>query len=292
MSRPTIKGLVMIDGIEIHDHIRGCQNEVFRATVQGESCILRLTDPDHRSRESLDEELRLLRDLEAGTSIPVKSLTFPSGRLIEETQYRGRRFNAVIFPLVEGDSFDISSFARAFEFGALLAELHTALSELSCWYDLIVMENRTETSHLLHGDFNPSNVLSSDGSIIIIDFENVCYSSYEYELANTIYMVLFDARHDPGGFMDSGFIKSFLAGYTRDRSVDFETVRSEVDRRVSKLIGWLDDLTSAPLSISSSPESWKNELESFIQAYRKGTYESVLAVILSSSPQLLDTTNE
>lgn len=270
----------MINGIEIHEHIRRCQNEVFKATVQGESCILRLTDRDHRSREFLDEELRLLRDLEAVTSIAVKPLTFPSGRFIEEAEYRGRFYNVVIFTFIEGSSFDISSYANACDFGALLAELHIALSELSCLYDLNVMENRLETKQLIHGDFNPTNVLFSNCSFIIIDFENSCYASFEYELANTIYMVLFDARNDPGGLLESGFIKGFLAGYTRDRRIDFETVRSEVDRRVSKLEGWLNDLASAPLSISASPESWKNELEDFIHAYQKGKYENVLGGIL------------
>ena len=269
----------MLDGIEILEHIRGCQNEVFKATVQGETCILRLTDPDHRSREALDEELRLLRDLEAVTSIVIKPLTFPSGRLIEETRYEGRFYCAVLFPYIEGASFDISSFAKAFDYGELLAEFHTVLSELSCRYDLYVMENRLKKDQLIHGDFNPTNVLSSDASHTVIDFENACYSSYEYELANSIYMVLFDTRHNPAGLLDSGIIDGFLTGYTQDRRVNFAVVRSEVDRRVSMLKGWLNDPASAPLSISASPEGWKRELENFVQAYRRGMYESILTGI-------------
>lgn len=278
----------MIDGIEIHEHIRTCQNEVFKATLQDKACILRLTDPGHRSLDSLHEESRLLRDLQTVTKITVEPMTFSSGRFIEETRYNGKRYYAVLFTFIEGAPIDICSFTQARRFGILLAELHTALSELNCPYDLPTLQNTLENKQLIHGDFNRTNVLARDESLVIIDFENACFSTYEYELANAIYMAVFDARHNPAVILDTGFIDGFLVGYTRKRSVDLDTVRLEVDRRVSMLKGWIDDSASAPLSVSTSTDSWKKELNDFINAYENGNFASVLAGISSSNKTVLD----
>ena len=272
----------MIDGIEIGERIRMCQNEVFKATRQGEMCILRLTDPKHRSRDDIREELKLLRDLEAVAAIAVTPLTFPSGRLIEETAYRDKRYNAVLFAFIDGVAVEISSFTEASKFGAFLADLHHALAELNCRYDLSVMENPSEEKRLIHGDFNVTNVLSTDEALIAIDFENACYSTYEYELANAIYMKLFNAREEPKTLVNSHFISGFLAGYTRDREVDLKAVRSEVDGRVARLKGWIDELASAPISISTSSKAWKRESRNFVDAYLAGEFEEVVSEIHAS----------
>ena len=279
----------MIDGIEIGDRIRTCQNEVFKAILRGETCILRLTDPGHRSLESIEEEVKLLRNLGSDTEIAAKPVTFPSGKFVESTKYEGKLYGAALFSFIEGTSADIASFALASNFGALLAKLHTALSELNGSYDLPEMHNSSGEKQLIHGDFNRTNVITRQGSFRIIDFENACYSTCEYELANSIYMTLFDARHKPVALLDSRFINGFLEGYTRDKCVDLEAVRSEIDRRVSILGGWIDDLSSAPLSISSASASWKIELNDFFHEYQGGAYEEILSDISSSNRALTDT---
>ena len=74
------------------------------------------------------------------------------------------------------------------------------------------MENVSVNNQLIHGDFSPTNVLATDHSLVVLDFENACYSNYEYEIANSIYMTLFDKRHNLAELLDSGFVRGFLAG--------------------------------------------------------------------------------
>ncbi len=38
----------MIAGLQILDHIRTCQHQVFKASMDGDLVALRLTDPEHR----------------------------------------------------------------------------------------------------------------------------------------------------------------------------------------------------------------------------------------------------
>ena len=55
---PLASKSAMIEGITILEHIRTCQNQVFKAMLDGELCILRLTSTDHRSVDQLRTETR------------------------------------------------------------------------------------------------------------------------------------------------------------------------------------------------------------------------------------------
>lgn len=270
----------MLDSIIIIEHIRTCQNHVFKATLDGETCILRLTDPTHRSVERLQAELDLLTDLHAVTPVTIAPMRFLSGKLIETVVYQGMRYNATLFPFVSGSSTPVQSFVEAYNFGALLVQLHTVLAGLDKQYALPARQHTSDSARqLIHGDFNPSNVLSTSCSCVVIDFEDACYSTYEYELANSIYMKMFDYRHHPMQFRDSEFIHGFLSGYTSVKEIDRQGVRAGVDERVSMLQGWLNKPDSAPLSIASSPESWKQELGDFVLSYTEGAFKAVVHAI-------------
>jgi Ser/Thr protein kinase RdoA (MazF antagonist) len=267
----------MIDGIIILEHIRTCQNHVFKATLDGDTCILRLTDLAHRSVKRLQAEIDLLTDLHLVTTLTIAPMQFLSGKFIETVTYQGMHYNAAIFPFVNGSPSNMKSFAEACYSGALLAQLHTVLAGLDKQYDLPARQHTSDSARqLIHGDFNPTNVLSTNSSSVVIDFEDACYSTYEYELANSIYMTMFDYRHHPIQFRDSEFINGFLSGYTSHKEIDRQGVRAGMDERVAMLQRWLSEPDSAPLSIASSPESWKQELANFVLSYTEGAFRAVV----------------
>lgn len=271
----------MIDGIIILEHIRTCQNHVFKVILNGDTYILRLSEPAHRSVERLQTEINLLTDLQLATTLTIVPMRFPSGKLIDTVTHEGMHYFATIFPFVNGSPSNIKSESSAFYFGSLLAQLHTVLAGLENQYNLPVSQNKSSGKrYLIHGDFNPTNVLTTNTSSTIIDFEDACYSTYEYELANSIYMIMFDYRHNPIQFRDSGFISGFLGGYTDSREIDLQGIRTCMDERVSMLQQWLTEPSSAPLSIASSSESWKQELTNFVMSYLGGAFKSIVDCII------------
>ncbi len=273
----------MIDGLTVGKCLRQVQNLVFHASLNGDKCILRLSDPAHRSLAEIREELKLLGSLQADGRLSVaKPLLFPSGKSLEECFHNGKSYNGVLFSYIDGVEANIYSPQHSFELGMTLAKLHTALSEQITRYDFPVM-NDAVGDQLIHGDFNSSNILVNGNIFSVIDFEDACYSSYEFELANTIYMALFDSRNNVKMFDDSGFIRHFLEGYTEANTVDLEKLRPFIDLRVKKLKSWISDPEIAPIAISSSTESWKQELTKFVFAYEKGTFNRSLKA--ASSPQ-------
>lgn len=79
----------MIDGIIILEHIRTSQNHVFKVILNGDTCILRLSDPAHRSVKRLQEEINLLIDLQLITTLAIAPIRFPSGKFIDTVTHEG-----------------------------------------------------------------------------------------------------------------------------------------------------------------------------------------------------------
>jgi Ser/Thr protein kinase RdoA (MazF antagonist) len=46
-----------------------------------------------------------------------------------------------------------------------------------------------EGDTLCHGDFHPGNIILSNGHAVVIDFMNVCYGDYLYDVARTVFLV-------------------------------------------------------------------------------------------------------
>jgi Ser/Thr protein kinase RdoA (MazF antagonist) len=283
----------MIDGIKIVNLIRTRQNEVFNATLNGNKCILRLTHPMHRERTRIEEELKLLEDLGKAVNYTIRPMAFPSGKFIEEVPYKQTTHYAALFCFIEGTPIDddLFQYKNANRIGTFLANLHGALSSLKISYNLPVMHGAPMEPQLIHGDFNSSNILVNEKNMTLIDFEDACYSSYEYELANSIYMTLFGLRHNHAMLVDTGYIENFLLGYMQQRKVDLKIVRLKIDERVATLNDWVEDKALAPFAIATSTDEWKNELKNFIKAYNNGLFEQSLAEISPSNSALNPSAN-
>lgn len=123
---------------------------------------------------------------------------------------------------------------------------------------------------MLHGDFNASNLRESSGMIRIFDLDDCGYGPPAFDIANALYMVLFDAS-TAGTFKTyENFRRAFLDGYVGAAGPSFppECLDRFIDLRVQALGAWLDDLANAPLGVRFASTAWQATLRSFVASYR------------------------
>jgi hypothetical protein len=110
---------------------------------------------------------------------------------------------AVVYPFVVGETPDICEEADVRRMATTMAGLHRSLQQLDpidlpTVAALAAAEPPTNAAEfgqrqLLHGDFSPANLLFSDRQVRVFDFDDCGYGPIEFEVGNTLYMVLFDA---------------------------------------------------------------------------------------------------
>lgn len=180
------------------------------------------------------------------------------------------------FEYAEGTAPDLADPNDVARMGQALAELHISMSRLQPTPLPPVAPLRTadrderRPEQLLHGDFNSGNLRQSDGAIRIFDFDDCGYGPPSFDVANTLYMVLFDAFVDRDPKAYPLFKEAFVDGYreTADHDLDDIELNEFVDARIAILEHWLDDLTSAPIGIRTATPAWHAVLRSFIDARR------------------------
>jgi Ser/Thr protein kinase RdoA (MazF antagonist) len=269
-----------IAGVECFERLPGQQNLVFGGRVDGASVVVRLTNPQHRTASQIDVELDLLTKLSQTTALVVPPCPFPSGRLVETVRYTGQERLGTLFPYVSGEIFQPASFETAASLGALLAQLHAALASLHPRFDLPVMSQFSNATRLIHGDFNFGNVLKTADGFLVLDFENACYSTYEFDVANCLYMALFDHRNSVQELLETELAPGLMAGYARHATLSLSDVRESVSHRVSMLTGWLEGSDETPLSVSNSSSEWKGTLNAFVEAYGAGHFDAFLRQLM------------
>lgn len=273
-----------IAGVECFERLPSQQNLVFRGRVEGAPVVVRLTSPQHRTASQIDVELDLLTKLSRITALSVTPRPFPSGRLVETVRHAGQERLATLFPYVAGkivaeEIFQPASFETAARLGASLARLHAALASLRPRFDLPVLSGVASGTRLIHGDFNFGNVVETAGGFVVLDFENACYSTHEFEIANCLYMALFHQRDSVQELLRTDLAPGLVAGYAQHAPVSLSDVRESVSHRVSMLAGWLDGSGEAPLAVANSSSEWKGTLNAFVKAYAAGHFDAFLRQI-------------
>jgi len=164
--------------------------------------------------------------------------------------------------------------------GEALARLHTALSDVP-EFDLPPVAALAGTDRavdrtgwqLLHGDFSTKNVLSTSRGLRIIDFDDCGYGPAEYDVANSLYMELFDATVNDRPERYAAFRPAFLSGYRSlsTRNVADAAIDEMIDARVAALDRWLDDLATAPIGIRFASPDWHATLADFVRSHHSST---------------------
>ena len=114
-----------------------------------------------------------------------------------------------------------------------------------------------------------ANLHQLNGSIKIFDFDDCGYGPRAFDVANALYMVLFDAAVHHARAPYEPFKAAFVSGYTDEAALalDADVLTSLIDHRVSALSSWLDDLRTAPTGIRTASPEWHGVLRSFVVDY-------------------------
>jgi Ser/Thr protein kinase RdoA (MazF antagonist) len=246
----------------------GHQSRVVLVHRDDEQLVIKLTDTRLVDLQEFETRIGLVRDLAEIDEHTVGPIEIGSS-LINHLE----RWLAVAYPHVRGPNPDPENRAEVERLARSLAALHHSLRRLTNRPLPLVAALRasgplvdalTGPIQLLHGDYSPANVILGDRARVI-DFDDCGYGPVEFELGNTLYMVLFDAtlNNDPHSY--ERFRQWFCDSYTTAAA----TVLSEVDLdrsielRRNALRHWLDHPAEAPIGIRSASPEWRRRLRTF-----------------------------
>ncbi len=258
--------------VSVIDEIHvGKQSHVFDAVLDGRSTAIKLTELCLADRATLTSRLEAVEALSAAHRNVVAPIRI-EGDLVQ----RVGDWLMTATPFVEGGQLDTNVPAGAELLGRTLAHLHHGLAGLRQYEIPPVAALGTSGVdvtrsgwQLLHGDFSDRNVITTPKALRIFDFDDCGYGPIEYDVANSLYMVLFDSDVTRRPRRYEAFRPAFLAGYSdgSDREVTDAVVDEMIELRIDALGRWLDDLPSAPIGIRTSSPAWLDTLATFVRSH-------------------------
>lgn len=259
----------------------GHQSRVFRAIRRdGEPVAVKSIDASTVDRKELETRLSVVSALADLNPRVCRPQLLTDDWVIDLPMLEGQDRYIVAYELAFGEEPDATRPEIAERMGAALAELHESMRRLPAVALPVVAALRAasmedaetvSTDQLLHGDFRASNLREANGALRIFDFEDCGYGPPEFDIANALYMVLFDQT--TGGSLRSyeTFRRSFVDGYVISSGplIRPDALNHFVDLRVRALATWLHDLANAPVGIRTASSAWHATLRSFISSYRQ-----------------------
>ncbi len=256
------------DVVELH---AGKQSRVFAARVDGVQAAIKLT-----GRRFVDAALLEVRMAAAETiAVELAEVVSPQrldGELVQ--QIGGWLMTAT--RLVTGEQLDPSQPDTGVLMGQTLARLHLAMAQAE-WHGIPAVAALSTTPadvdrpswQLLHGDFSVQNMFLTPRGIRVFDFDDCGHGPTEFDVANSLYMELFDAEIHDDAPRYTTFRSSFLSGYAHGlgKQLNLEAVDELIAVRISALGRWLEDLSSAPIGIRTSSPEWQDTLRSFVRSH-------------------------
>jgi Ser/Thr protein kinase RdoA (MazF antagonist) len=253
-------------GREVHG---GHQSRVVLAERRGESLAVKLTD-----RRFVDEtyfrRLEMVEILASNDSNVIGPTRIGGSTAVEVGEWF-----AVAYPFVEGRTPVLTERADVTVMASALASLHRSLRDIppqdipfvAALRPAEYMRDEFGSYQLLHGDYSNSNVMLSEDRVSVIDFDDAGYGPIEFEVGNTLYMVLFDAtmqhRVDEYERFREWFVETYSA--QTNRTLHSGQLDMAIELRKRALADWLDDLPSAPIGIRTAPSTWLSELRRFVE---------------------------
>lgn len=182
------------------------------------------------------------------------------------------RWSAVFYPYVEGTRPDTGDRRDVETMAATLATLHDSLANLTevslppvaALQD--TADDRLDQGQLIHGDYAAANLIVTPSGLKVIDFDECGNGSVEFEIGNTLYMVLFDAWHSGRHDRYERFRSWFVDAYRGAASAPVEdALLDEAIRvRARALERWLARPAEAPIGIRTSSPEWREQLQPFV----------------------------
>jgi Ser/Thr protein kinase RdoA (MazF antagonist) len=272
--------IAQFDAAEVEELGGGHQSRVFRMTRHDRSVVVaKVHDAEMVDRRELEVRVEVTRALAELDPRVCRPLSFGGPVVTDVVRADGGGSYVVCFELADGLAVDPSDPYHAEWMGAELAVLHASMRELPPVQLPVVAALRgvatsaTVTAaglrQLLHGDYNASNLVDKHGVMRIFDFDDCGYGPPAFDVANALYMVLFDAVVQGNPELYPVFRTAFVSGYV---DAGGEVTDDELDRlidvRVDALRGWLHDLPNAPIGIRTASDEWLATLRTFVTNQR------------------------
>ena len=248
----------------------GKQSRVFDALLSGERSAIKLTESRLTDIAVLTSRMETAETL--GASHPsVVAPTRIDGALVQPIG----EWLMTATPFIAGERLDENTAGDAGRLGSALAHLHSAMHQLEM-SEIPTIAALASTAddvdrtgwQLLHGDFSTQNVIATAETLRIFDFDDCGYGPIHYDIANSLYMVLFDAHVTKRLQLYDAFRPAFLAGYedgSKCRVAD-AAIDEMIAIRIDALGRWLEDLATAPIGIRTSSSDWLETLASFVRS--------------------------
>ena len=251
----------------------GHQSRVVLVQRGAEQLVIKLTDARLVDLQEFETRIGLVRDLAAIDEHAVGPIEIGPSLI----NHLGG-WLAVAYPHVPGPSPDSEDRAEVKGLARSLAALHHSLRRLTTTRPLPLVaalraggplaDALTGPVQLLHGDYSPANVLLNGDHARVIDFDDCGYGPVEFELGNTLYMVLFDAtlNNDPRSY--GRFRQWFCDSYTAEAATGLSEVDLDrsIELRRRALRHWLDHPAEAPIGVRSASPEWRRQLRTFADA--------------------------
>jgi len=256
-------------GEEIH---AGYQSRVFIAERGGEKVVVKLSD-SRLVDESFLQRIEIQSSLARIDESVVGPLTLGSSCVAHLDDWL-----AVAYPFVVGEAPDITSQSDVRHMAEALSRLHGSLKRLDIvdmpavaalrGVDALEAADGFGPAQLLHGDFSDANTLMAEGGVRIFDLDDCGYGPVEFEIGNTLYMVLFDAVMNPDMHRYERFRAWFVDEYRSagGRGVTDTALDRAIRLRVDALGRWIDRPETAPIGIRTATTEWRESLRVFVRS--------------------------
>lgn len=257
----------------------GHQSSVYLAKSNGEAVVLKLVDALAVERDVLQARLTMLSALGRRTEVVCAPVAIHDLFVHELERDDGVRCYAVCYQFAAGDQPDVADPGDAAMMGRELAQLHRHLAGLPIFNLPVITAFRDRPDaastggygpqQLLHGDFNSANIRVASGQPRIFDFDDSGYGPVEFDLAQALYVVLFDAVTLQESSRYDVFRTNFLTAYNERAGVEQSdnALDSLITQRVLALDSWLTDRSQAPPGIQNSSAEWLRTLRGFVDDY-------------------------
>lgn len=259
----------VVCGPELHG---GRQSRVFAAERGGEAVVVKLTD-SRLVDEAFGRRLAVnaaLAKIDASVVGPIWLNAGPMARL--------GGWLVAVYPFIEGRAPDVRDEGDVRRMASTMAILHRSLDQLGP-VDLPAVAALAGTgpsadadgfgrSQLLHGDFSHTNLMFSEHQVHVVDFDDCGYGPVEFDVGNTLYMVLFDAALSSEVVHDERFREWFVDEYrsTSGYACPTEAVNESIRLRVQALGRWVERPESAPIGIRTATTAWRDALRAFVRS--------------------------
>jgi Ser/Thr protein kinase RdoA (MazF antagonist) len=250
----------------------GHQSRTFLGEINRQPVVAKLTDSRLVDRHLHDSRIRMLVKLAGVASGAAAGVVAPIRHCGRYSNQLGN-WRVVVYPYVNGLSPNLHDSGDVSLMGRTLAKLHRAMAKLPP-YDLAMVATLRVPGaalpadapfQLLHGDFGCANLLFNDDGVRVFDFDDCGYGPVEFELGNSLFMVLFDATVRSDLPMFERFRRWFMDAYQEEsrRLIDDHLVDEMIELRRNALRYWLDHLNEAPTGIRTSSPTWHATLRAF-----------------------------